>query len=301
VFHGQVIRERVNRREARAMTINFDSEIIRAVFAQPNNDGSFPPEFEDFLSELSERRQVLMFAFAPKAAGTFLRTAAITAIQGQLIRVVYAQGGRDAEPYMPLFIRYYLGMMGEKTMVAHVHMQALPANRRFMEVFDLKPIIMIRPIKDMLASYWDMLDTDDLALEDGLNCRFPLNFRSLPRERKADLMVDMLAPWYASYFGSWIEYAKENPERVCIVRYDDLRAEPAVVLEKVLAHAKMPRPKEICEAAMRITWKERTQFRFNRGEAGRGGDYFSERHVERIRQLVSYYAVLDELAAELAG
>jgi hypothetical protein len=278
-----------------------DGDAIQAVFTQPNNDGTFAGDFHTYLRNLGLRRKVLMFAFAPKAAGTFLRTAAITAIQGQLIRVVYAQGGRDAEPYMPLFIRYYVGLMGMKTLVTHVHMQALPANRRFIEVFNLKPIVMLRSIKDMLASYWDMLESDDAALEDGLNCRFPKNFRELPRERKADFLVDILGPWYASYFATWLEYAGDDPGRVLILDYDEFRASPAAVLEKSLAHAGLARPREICEEAVRLTWEERTQFRFNRGEAGRGKDYFSQAHVARIAKLLSYYPALDAVAAQLGG
>ena len=52
-----------------------------------------------------------------RAAGTFLRTAAVAAIDGQLIRVVHAQGGRDGQPYLPLFIAYYLGGMGSRPLV----------------------------------------------------------------------------------------------------------------------------------------------------------------------------------------
>ena len=33
----------------------------------------------------------------------------ITAIGGQLVRTVHAQGGRDASFYMPTFVMYYAG------------------------------------------------------------------------------------------------------------------------------------------------------------------------------------------------
>lgn len=278
-----------------------DADAIQAAFSQPGNDGEFTGDFLKYLRMLSLRRQILMFAFAPKAAGTFLRTAAIAAIQGQLFRAAFAQGGRDAEPYLPIFIRYYYGLLGEKTLVTHVHMQALPANRHFIDALDLKPIVMLRPIRDMLASYWDMLETDDAALQDGLNCRFPQDFRSLPRERKADFLVDILGPWYASYFASWLEYEESDPGRVLILDYDAFRADPAGALEQVLAHADMPRTRQVCEAAMRGAWNERGELRFNRGVAGRGKDYFSDAHAARIANLLSYYPVLDDIAAKLAA
>ncbi|MGD0190092.1 MAG: hypothetical protein ABSD74_05080, partial [Rhizomicrobium sp.] len=134
-----------------------DSLAVRAAFAQPDNNGEFTGEFGAYLAELSARRGAVVFTFPPKAAGTFLRTAAITAIDGQLMRIAHAQGGRDGQPYLPLLVGYYSGLMGEKTLVTHIHMLALPANRRLIEVFDLRPIAMMRSIPDMLASYWDML------------------------------------------------------------------------------------------------------------------------------------------------
>src|ERR1700722_10242329 len=185
------------------VSVQFDEAAIRAAFAQPDNDGSFAGAFGAYLEELSKRRPAVIFAFPPKAAGTFLRTAAIAAIDGQLIRGVHAQGGRDGQPYLPLFISYYLGGMGSRPLVTHLHMQALPANRRFIEALDLRPIVMLRSIPDMLASYWDMLESEETALRDGLNCLFPANFPTLSRERKADFLVDILAPWYASYYATW--------------------------------------------------------------------------------------------------
>ena len=99
-----------------------------------------------------------MLAFAPKAAGTFFRTAIIHAIDGKIVRVTQASGGRDATPYLPTFVMYYSGGVTDNTLVAHIHMLALPANIHFLEAFDIRPIIMKRSIPDMLASYWDMLE-----------------------------------------------------------------------------------------------------------------------------------------------
>src|ERR1700679_1897347 len=116
------------------MNFATDRNAINAAFSQPDYDGTFQGAFADYLRALGRRRPVLLFAFAPKAAGTFLRSAAIDAVGGQLVRVVYAQGGCDAHLYMPVFIRYFQGELCDGPLVAHVHMQALPANRHFLEV-----------------------------------------------------------------------------------------------------------------------------------------------------------------------
>jgi hypothetical protein len=277
-----------------------DEMAVRAGFSQPDPDGTFAGAFGEYLRRIAVRPAVI-FAFPPKAGGTFLRTAAITAIDGQLLRIGHAQGGLDAQPYLPLFIAYHTGAVGNQTMVAHAHMQALPANRRFIEALDLRPIIMMRPVADMLASYWDMLETDDIALEEGLNCRIPRDFRSLARERKADFLIDVVAPWYAGYYATWLEYAGTNPGRVCMLTYAELSGTPAGSLERALTHAQTPCSRESCEAACATVWKERKEWRFNRGIAGRGRTYFNWRQIARIGRMLSYYPSLDGQTDSLAA
>ena len=114
---------------AKAFSAGFDLKAIRAAFTLPNSDGSFDPAFHHYLQELGEKRPSVILAFAPKTAGTYLRTAAIVAIGGRLVRTVHAQGGRDATFYLPTFLTYYADQMPATTLVTHVHMQALPANR----------------------------------------------------------------------------------------------------------------------------------------------------------------------------
>jgi hypothetical protein len=281
------------------MNVELDQTAIRAAFSQPDNDGKFTGAFAEYLARLGKTRPAVIFAFPPKAAGTFLRTAAIAAVDGQMMRIAHAQGERDAQPYLPLFIAYYSGLMGPKPLVTHVHMQALHANRCFIEAFDLKPVTMLRSIPDMLASYWDMLETDDAELANGLNSHFPPQFRTLPREHKADFLVDILAPWYAGYFATWLEYAQDSPGRVCVLDYNAFLEAPDTTLEAALAHAGMPRPRGICGAAIQGAWAERTELRFNRGETGRGLTYFSTQQIARIRRMLSHYPVLDAVAGQL--
>jgi len=276
-----------------------DEKAIGAAFSQPENDGTFSGEFGTYLRGIARTRPIVMFAFAPKAAGTFLRSAAIAAINGQLRRVVHAQGGRDAQPYLPLFIAYYMGALGDQPLVTHVHMQALAANRHFVEALDLKPIVMIRSIPDMLASYWDMLDNDPEARQDGLNCSIPDFFPAMPKGDKADFLIDILGPWYAGYFATWFDYAKEDPERVLLLHYGEFRRAPALALEQALRHSGLPKPEVICRAAIDETWKERTLFRFNRGEERRGRAYFSWRHFDRLARLLSYYPISPDWQSEL--
>lgn len=281
------------------MAATIDGKAITAVFTQPRFDGSFPSGLAEYLYAISQRRPVLLFAFAPKAAGTFLRSAAIDAIGGQLVRVTHAQGGRDAQPYLPVFVHYFLGGVCDGPLVAHVHMQALPANRHFLEILGIRPVIMLRSIPDMLASYWDMLSESAEARAEGLNCIIPDGFPDFSDAQKADFMIDMIAPWYASYFATWLSWVRDEPGDVCVLRYSDFKSDPAAVLEAALTHADFPRTRAQCQHALDGAWKDRGGLRFNKGTSGRGKEYFSPAHLERLERMLSFHPVLNDWRAEL--
>jgi len=178
------------------------------------------------------RQPILLLAFAPKCAGTYFPEAAIQALKGRMIEMC-RQGGTL---YLPSLLAGLLDSSAQPG-IAHIHMQALTENRRFIEALGLKPVIMIRNIADMLASFLDMLDADPITGDVGLQCEIPKNFRALDRVTKLNFVIDVIAPWYATYFASWKRVVDDAPGMVCVLRYRDLRANPADTLYRALSHA----------------------------------------------------------------
>lgn len=281
------------------MAYELDAKAAAALFTLPRDDGSYDEDHVAYLQELGERRASIFLAFAPKAAGTFLRTAAIVAVDGQLVRVVHAQGGRDATPYMPTYILYLAGGIPDSTLVTHVHMQALPANRHFIEALDLKPAIMLRSVPDMLVSYLDMLDKEPLTPNHWLNTAIPPRFTGFSDGAKADFMIETILPWYASYFATWADFVRAAPERVCVLRYPDLHGDPVSMLERLLAHSGLPRSRKVCELSLAAVWQERGEHRFNKGVDGRGRARFSAEQLKRIAHMLFENYDLEDWRADL--
>ncbi len=276
----------------------FESQATDAVFTPLAGDGVFDPDIAKYLGELGEARPCVVLAFPPKAAGTFLRSAAISALGGQLVRTVQAQGGRDASFYLPTFILYYTRGIPARPLVTHVHMQALAANRHFIEALDLKPVVMIRALPDMLASYLEELEDQPLRPDKWLNIKVPGGYPGFSDERKGDFIIEMMVPWYVSFFSTWLDYAGTDG-RVLFLNYDDFRAEPAATLETVLAHSRLPRSREACQAALDEVWRERAAFRYNRGVSGRGRARFTPAQLDRLRRMIDYYTDLAPLVDRL--
>lgn len=271
------------------MHFQLDQASLQVVFDVPDNEGHFSPSQRTYLHSLGQRRPNVFLAFPPKAAGTFLRQAVMELIGGDLIRVVHAQGGRDAQPYLPTFIAYFNGGITDHPMVTHVHMQALPANIQFVEALGLRPIVMLRNIADMLASYWDMLDHDPAALRQGLNCAIPINWSAWSKAEKADFLVDIMGPWYASFYATWLDYAREPQSRLCLLRYRDFIADPATTLQSILRHSGIAKSREACEDVIDALELRRGALRFNQGVEGRAAGYFTDHHRMRLERMLSHY------------
>ena len=270
-----------------------DSATLQAIFTAPRIDGQFEGSLGDLAHDLGRRRPLVLLAFAPRSAGTFLRTAAITALDGQLMRFVHAEGGRDAVLYLPWLVAYYGGGLTKDTAVTHVHMQASAANRHLLDAFDIRPVVMLRSIPDMLASLWAMIEADnDVPL--GFSFLMPSRFSHMNTAEKGDLLIDMMGPWYAQFYAGWKSYAAVAPGYVLILDYADFCAAPADALEAILAHARAATPFAQCQTAIDLTWQERDQFRCNRGRPRRLAPTFGAAQLDRLERFVSYY---DDLAA----
>ena len=288
-----------------AMRIQIDADLAKAVFTLPQSGGAFDPNFYAYLQKLGQRRRSVLLAFPPKAAGTFLRSAAIDAIGGQLMRIVHAYGGREASPYLPALLHYLIGDPTAPTMVTHVHMQAQPANRHFIDALDMKPVVMLRSVPDMLCSFVDMLNAEPISPELWINSMIPQNFPALDPETQSDFIVDVMGPWYASYFATWLDYARSFPSRVCVLRFADFKREPATTLRLLLAHSGLECTDYMCQRAIDIAWKERAGLRYNKGEVGRGAMRFHEGHLAHLETILFRHydlsAFRDDLLPEAAG
>jgi hypothetical protein len=282
------------------MAAVIDSNVIQAVFAQPDPEGVFERDYATYLRSIGARRPVLFLAFAPKVAGTFFRQAAMEAVNGALFRTSHAQGGRDGTPYLPNLLACYLDK-DLPEIIVHIHMQAFLANRHLLSTLGIRPVIMLRNLPDTLASFLDMLETDPVARAQCLNCVVPGNFVELSRAQKLDFVLDIILPWYASYFGSWKSFVDEVPGQVCVLRYSDFCQDPAESVRTALVHAGFTVSGDTCVAAVERVWPNRDKLRYNKGKEGRGAGYFSASQLAEIARKLSHYPQLDAWMPDLMG
>jgi hypothetical protein len=77
-----------------------------------------------------------------------------------------------------------------------------------------------------------------------------------------------------------------------VVDFRAVQKNPAAVVKDILKHIGLPRDTETCEAAVAYAWRLRDSLRYNKGESGRGANYFRSAQLNRLSRMVGHYPVL---------
>lgn len=65
-----------------------------------------------------------------------------------------------------------------------------------------------------------------------------------------------------------------------------------MTMVKALDHVGLPRTPYQCQMSLETAWEQRDRLRFNKGESGRSGRYFSTIHRNRLARMLGHYKQL---------
>lgn len=134
-------------------------------------------------------------------------------------------------------------------------------------------VVLVRDIEQaMLSHYVKWREESGLTLSDYVRVRAP------GRKGVADIW------WYVDFFNRWGRFASRYPDRILVIRYEDVRADPTQWLTAVLNHYKVKVAPSSIEAAVQASQREsmRRELDPNAGELiipadrDRGSARFSE-------------------------
>jgi hypothetical protein len=218
----------------------------------------------------------ILIACMPKSASTFL-CGAISNIPDMKEAVLTVGHHRREQELCPL----ECALVHNFNYVASHHVRYSVATREIMKHYSIFPVILVRNIYDCVVSLGDHLNRESLDIPQAY---VPRNFRSLTAEQQYDYIIDLIVPWYASFFASWSEY--EGP--AIRLRYKELVQNFPGAIERILrAIGFGASPGEIETALTKVNPTEK---RFNVGRIGRGMESLSGPQIERIRQQFSFFA-----------
>jgi len=236
---------------------------------------------------LSPPQPTIFLAAMPKSASTFLHRTLmeLTGFES----VYFASGYRNIEQelYLPSLIDCY-----DVATVTQQHPRANRNNLELMDLFDIKPVILVREIPDVLISMRDHLLRESLDNLPGLYVSEA--YPTFDEQQKLDFVVAHEAPWLVSFFASWA-IAREKGELDCLwLNYQEVTGDSKSALRRVRDFYGLSNSDADIDAAVNaIGQRKKSKLRINKGVVGRGIEELSGEHMQFIRKLAAAYRGVD--------
>lgn len=236
---------------------------------------------------LLPRGDCVFVAAMPKSGSSFL-VKALAEATGHTQMFLGYDHLNEQDLYLPRLIDSW-----GQDIVVHQHLRVTQANLDLLKVFGIRPVVLRRDLPDALVSLADHLNTESLATA---AVTMPPEYRTWPRARQLQAVIDLAAPWYVQFMAGWEASAAEAD--ALVVDYADVVADPASAVADVLDHYRIERSAADIEAA--VARARNGAVRFNQGIAGRGAAEFSPEQLARLIELKRHYPALQPDLAETA-
>lgn len=265
----------------------------------PKSNGDINPNVANIIKQHKSNNIGTVMAFPPKVGGTFLRSALITLLGKEnyiaaLKRGSYASTDQARDLYFPSILHHFVEQ-GTKpsAMVAHCHMYATRPVTAILELFNIPVIVNTRNIFDTLLSFYEMLHNDPKSITDDFILRTHSPFSEMSKEEQRYNLVNVAPIWYARFYSYWIRYTDEcieaERESPLWTSFNELKHEPAKLLLNIVRKVDPHNTYRLeeCTAAMDQMMTIKAQLRFNKGQSGRGKDFFTEEEQQTITNLMA--------------
>ncbi len=235
---------------------------------------------------LSADRSAIFLACMPKTASTFAVKALRRATGFEAVNLVDVFRDNEQNLYLPKLIDTCA-----TDIVLHQHCKATNRNLELMVQYNIRPVILVRDLLDVLVSLYDHFHNESpispfAFAYDG--------FFDLDEEGRKWLLVRMAAPWLVQFHASWYTCsALKKQINTFWVGYADFMADKGGTLGRILEYYGLEPDRAALDKALEETSSDRTGTRFNVGRQGRGMEFFSPEQKECVAALLECYPEVD--------
>lgn len=265
-----------------ASTTEFVEVVAEAALA----DG-LPTRAIDFKSRRSS--PIILIAAAPKSGSTFLSNVLSRITQLPYSRLSSAYATNEHDLYLPS-----LYMMSNGGCVSQMHMKGTFHNAMLMKYFGIKPVILLRDIKDSIISLAnDLRDKEKMENFGSGQNGFSFLWQdqaiaSLSESGLIDCIIDLAVPWYVNFYVSWYRLCARNEVDAMWVTYEELMRSKRETVSRILEFTGFDSNISIDDDVLGLRFSK-----FNSGQSGRGAQGLSEEQKSKIKRLLSYYPDVD--------
>jgi hypothetical protein len=225
----------------------------------------------------------------PKSASAYLRTLLKFACKGNL-KVVNAKidngFGHNFISESILLSKLKL----RRDLLLYGHIPYNHYNINIIEKFtsELKIIISLRPLPDVVVSYKDHVDKEKSGPLDYHTATLPEcypGWQEAEDDTKYDYVINYILPWYVRFVASWIEASKKWPTD--FISFEEHTLYPADCLLNITRFLRLeidPSKIELIRNSEDVPKKN-----FNVGVSGRGMKLLKAAQIDRIKEIVGFY------------
>jgi len=244
-----------------------------------------PARLADFAPDLrpEDIGTHVLVACMPKSGSTYLKRLLCLLTGWNEANFAYGYLQNEQELYLPNILA-----AARSNAVIQQHCRATEANIQLVQGFAMRPVVLVRDLRDIIVSLADFYDQGAVA-----NTFFAAGWARLDRARRLDLLIDQVMPWYLAFYASWVEAAESGRIDCLLLRYEDLIADKAGTLQAIAAYLGLAKAPQECQAAVAAAEQDRGGTRYNKGRAGRGADALTPAQTARLRGQAAYFPTID--------
>lgn len=228
----------------------------------------------------------IFIASLPKTGSTFLAQALSHLTGYRYVGLAYAYERNDQNLYLPKLIDAY--NFGS---VTHQHVRATGPNIELMNMFSIKPVILVRNIFDIVVSIRDHMFNEGYAFP-----TFYCNerFLDLDEASQIDQIIELGLPWYFNFYVSWQEVSLSKTIPTLWMQYDNVIKDWGKALDTITQFYNINKTEEDIATALTHTAEmKKRRTRINIGVAGRGRNTLSSEQKERVVNMARFYPWVD--------
>lgn len=268
-----------------ATDIKFNPNLlIKSIVSAATGNGVVKPEHFHY-KKSSQIKPLIVVAAAPRSGSTFLSNVISQTTRLRYFRLCSGYSTNEHDLYLPA-----LCLMNDTGCVSQMHMKGTFHNASLINLFGIKPVILVRNIFDIVVSLArDLRKKEELpGYEEGLN---GYSFLWLDRATKKlkdnellDLIIDLAIPWYVNFYVSWYRLCQQQTVNAIWLNYEILMHDKEKTILSILEFLNFPLPSTLDKEILSKKYAT-----FNQGKTGEGLKILSDKQKNKIRKVFAYY------------
>ncbi|MEC4684614.1 MAG: sulfotransferase domain-containing protein [Nitrospirota bacterium] len=238
------------------------------------------------IARTSSSANVFIACF-PKSGSTYLTTL-LSEITGFQSRMAVQFCGHNEQDIFETPLRY----LSLRNSITQQHVKGTNNNVKLLKKYNIKPVILVRNIFDVVLSLHNHIEREDHRILLGYVHK---EYFGMSKEEKLLYVIRVMLPWYFNFYMSWREASKEMD--VLWTSYEELFSNQIDTVSRILSFYDIHVNHNQIQSAILEMKSKNT--RLNVGIKGRGAN-LPERHKEEILNLASVWKV-DKKEMQIIG